>query len=106
MIAGLALSTTPIRGTVRIPVRVIPRSPRTTVGGVRDGRLLIRVTAPPVDRAANVAAIAALAEVLGLPPRSLSIAAGATSRNKVVEVQGSTAAKVVAALQTRGHASA
>ena len=48
----------------RVEVRVIPRSPRTAVDGIRDGRVVVRVNAPPVDGAANDAVVAALAEAL------------------------------------------
>ncbi|MCC7008694.1 MAG: DUF167 domain-containing protein [Acidobacteria bacterium] len=86
-------------GAVRIPIRVVPRASRTTVGGVRDGRLLVRVTAPPVDRAANDAAVSALAGALDVPPRSVSIVSGATARNKTVEVRGLTAVDVAARIR-------
>jgi uncharacterized protein YggU (UPF0235/DUF167 family) len=46
---------------VRLHLRVIPRASRTELAGIRDGRLVLRVTAPPVDRAANDAAIDAIA---------------------------------------------
>jgi uncharacterized protein YggU (UPF0235/DUF167 family) len=73
---------------VRLDVRVTPRASKTLVGGVRDGRLLIRVTAPPVDDAANEAVRRALAHALGLPVRSVRIAAGGTGRNKSVDIEG------------------
>jgi uncharacterized protein (TIGR00251 family) len=87
----------PVRATAlgaRIDVRVIPRSPRTGVEGVRDGRLLVRVTAPPVDSAANEAVVAVLADVLGVAKRSVRLVAGATGRNKTIEVNGVAAADV------------
>ena len=76
---------------VRVAVRVMPRSPRTAIDGIRDGRLVIRVTAPPVDDAANEAVVAALADALGVSKRSIRIVAGATSRNKIVEITGVSA---------------
>jgi uncharacterized protein (TIGR00251 family) len=71
-----------------LDVRVIPRAARTVVGGVREGRLVIRVTAPPVDNAANEAAVRALADALEVPRQSVRLAAGATSRNKTVAIVG------------------
>jgi uncharacterized protein YggU (UPF0235/DUF167 family) len=91
-----ALAITATTGGVRLGVRVVPRSPRTAIEGVRAGRLLIRVTAPPVDRAANEAVIAALAAALALPRRSLSIVSGATGRNKTIDIAGLTEAQVLA----------
>jgi len=50
--------------------------------------VVVRVNAPPVDGAANDAVIAALAEALDVPKRDIRIAAGATSRNKSLEIAG------------------
>lgn len=55
------------------------------------GVLKVRLTAPPVDGAANEALLDLLAEKLGMPRRALSIIQGATSRQKVVELAGLTA---------------
>jgi uncharacterized protein (TIGR00251 family) len=91
-----AISTTPTG--VRIDLRVIPRSPRTKIDGVRDGRLLVRVTAPPVDDAANDAVVDALSRMLDVPKRSIRIVNGASARNKTVEVAGMNGAAVLARL--------
>jgi len=74
--------------TVRITLRVQPRSHRTAVGGGRDGALVVRVTAPAVDGRATEAALASVADALGVARRQVSLLAGATSRVKVVEVEG------------------
>jgi uncharacterized protein YggU (UPF0235/DUF167 family) len=66
---------------------------------VRDGRVLLRVTAPPVDSAANEAVVAALADLLGVAKRSVRLVSGTTTRNKVVEVDGVDAADVLAKLR-------
>jgi uncharacterized protein YggU (UPF0235/DUF167 family) len=52
---------------------------------------VIRVTAPPVDQAANTAVIALLAGVLDLPKRAIRIVAGETTRNKSIEIDGVSA---------------
>jgi len=82
------MAMTPTATGVRVAIRVMPRSPRTTIDGIRDGRLIVRVTAPPVDGAANEAVVAALADLLDLPKRSIRIVAGDTSRNKTVDIAG------------------
>ena len=71
---------------VRFDVRVQPRASRTAVGGAHGGALRVRLSAPPVDGAANDALVDALAGALGVPRRAVRIVAGATSRGKVVEV--------------------
>ena len=77
-------------------LRVIPRSPKTIVGGVREGRLIVRVTAAPVDDAANRAVIDALADRFGLARGSIRIVSGATARNKTVEIAGVSASAIAA----------
>ena len=84
----------------RIDLRVIPRAPKNAVAGERDGRIVVRVTAPPVDRAANDAVIALLAERLDLPRRAIRIVGGETSRNKSVEIEGLDAATIRTRLLT------
>jgi uncharacterized protein YggU (UPF0235/DUF167 family) len=70
----------------RVDVRVVPRASRTSIDGVRDGRLLVRVTAAPVDRAANDAAVLVVARALDLPPTAVRIVSGHTNKNKVIEI--------------------
>ncbi|MEX2374535.1 MAG: DUF167 domain-containing protein [Dehalococcoidia bacterium] len=75
----------------RITVRLTPRASRDEIVGERDGVLLVRVTAPPVDGAANDALVRILAKALRVSRGSISIVSGATSRTKVVEIDGSNA---------------
>jgi len=72
----------------RIQVRVQPRARRNEVAGERDGRLLVRVTAPPVDGKANAALRKLIARRLGAPPGSVTVVRGEGSRDKLVEVAG------------------
>jgi len=74
----------------RLDVRVQPRASRNEIVGVQGGALRVRLTAPPVDGAANEALIRLLAGELGVARRQVRIVAGATSRNKVVEVDAVT----------------
>ena len=73
---------------VVIDVRVIPRAGRSGLAGMRDGALLVRLTAPPVEGAANEELIAVLAKALGVPKRAVTIVAGERSRAKRVAVAG------------------
>ena len=70
---------------MRITVRVIPRSGRNMLQW-EQGSIKARLTAPPVDGAANEALVALLAERLGVPRRTITIVRGATSRHKTVEI--------------------
>ena len=81
---------------VRFNVHVQPRASRNEIAGERDGALRVRLTAPPVDNAANEALVALLAEALRTARRDIRIVGGATSRRKVVEIDGVTADQVKA----------
>jgi len=56
--------------------------------GWQDTTLRLRVTAPPVDGAANAAVTRLLAEALGVPPASISVVSGLHGRSKIVEITG------------------
>lgn len=75
-------------------IRVHPRAKKNAVSGEIGDALKISLTAPPVEGRANEACIRYLAELLQVPRSSVTIAAGETSRNKVVRVAGLTAAQV------------
>jgi uncharacterized protein (TIGR00251 family) len=94
-------AVTSIPGGVRLALRIVTRAKRSGLDSVRDGRLIVRVTAPPVDGAANDAVVGVLASALGVPKRAVSIAQGEHSRNKVVSVSGLGTAEVIAALGRR-----
>jgi len=74
---------------MRIGVRVIPRSGKNLIEWEEDG-LKVRLTAPPVEGAANEALVALLAQCLGLPKRDIQIVHGTTGRHKIVEISGMT----------------
>lgn len=84
---------------MRITIRVIPRSGKNVLaweesnerGEDQPGQLKARLTAPPVDGAANEALVALLADRLHIPKRSIHIIRGATSRLKTVEIDNLTA---------------
>lgn len=71
---------------VSFSVRVMPRASTNAVGGERDGALLVRVTAPPVEGRANDAMVALLAEALGVPRRAVRVERGAAARTKLVSI--------------------
>lgn len=73
----------------RVEIRVVPRASRDELAGFDDaGRLRVRLTAPPVEGAANRALIKLLAKSLGVSKSAVTIVKGETSRNKLVEIDG------------------
>ncbi len=58
--------------------------------GWHDDVLIVKVTAPPVDSAANAAVVELLASVLDIPKRAITIVRGDTSRTKQIEIDGLT----------------
>ena len=72
---------------MKLTVRVTPRASRDAVEGLdAEGRLLVRVSAPPADGEANAAVAKLLARTFGLPGRDVTLVSGATSRIKVFEL--------------------
>jgi uncharacterized protein (TIGR00251 family) len=79
-------------------VRVIPRAGRSGVAGLRDGAVLVRLAAAPVDGAANDELITVLSKALDVPQRDISIISGERSRSKRVRIAGMDRMRVVAIL--------
>jgi hypothetical protein len=69
-------------------VKVHPRAKKNAITGKVGDALKLALTAPPVDGKANEACIDFFAKLLKVPRSSVTIAAGQTSRNKVVRVAG------------------
>lgn len=69
-----------------LKVRVNPRSSSNQVTGWRDGTLAIKITAPPVDGAANKACAEYLADLLGVRKSQVTLLSGASSRDKVFQI--------------------
>lgn len=86
---------------IRFTVRVTPKASRDALGGsivTSDGRsaVAIRLAAAPVDGAANKALIGFLAKTLSVPKSRVRIVSGESSRLKIVEVDGASAAALEA----------
>ncbi len=69
-------------------IHVNPHASRAQIAGFADGVLKVKVTAPPVEGAANAACIALLAKKLGLRKSEIAIAAGERGRKKTIVVSG------------------
>jgi uncharacterized protein len=75
-------------------VRVHPRAKKNAITGEMGDALKISLTASPTNGKANAACIDLFAKLLNLPRSSVTIAAGLTSRNKVIRAVGVTAEQV------------
>jgi uncharacterized protein (TIGR00251 family) len=87
----------PIRDTpsgATFQVRVHPRAKKNAITGEVGDALKLTLTTPPVEGRANQACLEFLAQVLNVPHSSVTIAAGESSRNKVIRVRGLAAAQV------------
>jgi hypothetical protein len=73
---------------LRLAVWVTPGAARSELGDVADGRLRVRLCAPPHEGKANAALFELLAGVLGVPKRALSLVSGGGSRRKVLRIEG------------------
>ena len=83
---------------MKLGIRVKPGYPHTAVGGHHGGELVVKVQERAVDGAATAAAMKAVAEALGLRPYEVSLAGGATSRSKVLEIPDGLEDRVAALL--------
>src|SRR5437764_10480926 len=86
-------------------VRVQPRASKDEIVGWREGVLAIRLTAPPVEGAANRACQRLLARVLDVSPSRLELIAGEKSRQKRFRVPGLTSEALQARIDEHLRAS-
>lgn len=98
----MSLELTQRGDVVVFRVRATPRARSSSVSGVSEGVLCVRIAAPPVEGKANAALREFLAEVLGVRTSAVQISAGDRSRHKVVEVRGVTTDNALRALAAYG----
>lgn len=75
-------------GALVFVVKVIPRSSRTEIIGEHDGALKVKLSAPPVDGAANNELIKLFAKRLGISKSRIEIVGGGSSRSKRIKITG------------------
>ncbi|HKS95677.1 MAG TPA: DUF167 domain-containing protein [Terriglobia bacterium] len=80
-------------GSISFAVKVHPRARKNAITGELGDALKLALTAPPVEGKANQACIEFFANLLKLPRSSVTIAAGQSSRNKLVRIAGISAAE-------------
>ena len=73
---------------VTLTVRIQPRASKNEVVRLENGGLKIRLTAPPVDGAANEALVKFLADRFSVAKSQVEIVSGHTSRDKIVRISG------------------
>ena len=83
---------------VSLAIKLQPRASANEIGEPLGNELRVKVTAPPVDAAANEALVRLLAEALDCPRGKVELIRGHTSRHKIVKLHGISAAQVLAKL--------
>ncbi|MSU64386.1 MAG: YggU family protein [Pedosphaera sp.] len=73
---------------VLLAVKLQPRASKNEIGEAAGSELKIRVTAPPVDSAANQALVDLLARTLNCPRSAMQLIRGQTSRHKTIQIHG------------------
>ena len=94
--------TTKVSRVVTVSVRVIPRSSKPGITGIRDGALLVRLQSPPVEGAANAELIDVIASAFGVPKRDVTIVSGEHSKLKRIAIASIDRRIVNATLQSLG----
>jgi uncharacterized protein len=83
---------------VLLSVKLQPRASANEIGEALGGELRIKVTAPPVEAAANEALLKVLAQQLHCPRNRVDLVRGHTSRHKTVKLYGLSPEEVIAKL--------
>lgn len=78
---------------------VRPRAARDELAGVREGAVVLRVNAPPVEGEANRKALALLSQILRVPRRDVQMLSGHGGRRKRILVMGLNTSEVNSRLQ-------
>jgi uncharacterized protein len=91
-------------GSALVAVRVQPRSGRNQIAGERGGRLLVRIAAAPVEGQANRALCKLLAKAAGVARGRVEVVRGASTRDKLVRIEGIGADELARVLPSRDGA--
>lgn len=84
----MTVRITPTGSGVCLEIQVQPRSSRNQLVGEQDGRIKIKLTAPPVEGEANQALINFLAQLLDIPKKNIKLLKGESCRHKLIEING------------------
>jgi len=80
--------------SVTFTIKVHPKARRERISGVLGDMLKLEITAPPLEGKANDACLTFFSDFLKVPRSSVTIAAGLSSRNKVIRIVGISPAAV------------
>ena len=86
-----------------LDVLVQPKSSRDEIVGLQDGRLRVRITAPPEGGKANEHLRAFLAKKIGISKGQVEIVYGEKSRKKRIHLHGLSEGKIEALLSSNAH---
>ena len=87
---------------VLFTVHIQPRASRNEVCGVQGDEIKLRLTAPPVEDAANTLCVEYIAKLLGIAKSRVSITSGAKSRHKTIKVTGIASEGILSLLKRTG----
>jgi uncharacterized protein len=88
---------------VMLSIKLQPRAAKNEIGPALGAELKIKVTAPPVDAAANEALVRLLAETLNCPRGAVRLVRGHTARHKAVLVTGLAPQEILQRLDRKGQ---
>lgn len=89
-------------GDSTIEVHIVPGARKNEIAGWHDGRLKLKIKAPPVEGKANEEVCRYLAELLGLRSSAVSLKSGGKSRHKIFHVRGISAEELALKLELLG----
>lgn len=76
--------------SITFTIRVVPRASKSEIAGEMDGNLRVRISASPVDGAANEGVVRLLAKAFGVAKTNVSILSGQTSKTKRIRIDAAT----------------
>ncbi|MGQ0541622.1 MAG: DUF167 domain-containing protein [Blastocatellia bacterium] len=84
--------------SITFTISVVPRASKSEIIGETGGIIRVKISAPPVDGAANAEVVKLFAKVFGVSKSSVEIVSGKTSRTKRIRITGVTALQMQSVL--------
>ena len=83
---------------MKIKIYIQPNSKKSGYAGVYDGLPKLKITAPPVDGAANAEIIKIFSKLLNIPKSDIIISSGQVSRIKILDINTDKSHEEITAL--------